>query len=220
MKTLVFSDTHLTSRFNEGKFQFLKKIIEPVDQVIINGDFWDGYLTSFDEFVKSDWKKLFPVLKQKKTIYIYGNHDKTKWMDKRVNLFSIKQTKLLKRRFKDKELIIQHGHLTENGSKNNLINWKKNKLICRLALNTRRGLTRILGPDIINLAPPVIIKHRKIKGWVERKIGQKQILICGHSHRAYFNPEKKYINCGFVNGSHAQYLIIGDEEIELVRTGY
>jgi iron only hydrogenase large subunit-like protein len=46
---------------------------------------------------------------------------------------------------------------------------------------------------------------------------ENQILIASHSHRAYFKPEEKYINTGFIHGSHAQYLIIGDEEIELKR---
>jgi predicted MPP superfamily phosphohydrolase len=88
MQTLIFSDTHLTKGFNRKKYEFLREIIEPVDRVIINGDFWDGYLTSFDKFVNSEWQKLFPLLKEKQTIYLYGNHDKTKWCDSRVNLFS------------------------------------------------------------------------------------------------------------------------------------
>lgn len=66
MRVLVFSDTHLTKAFDDKKCEFLKKIISDSDQVIINGDFWDGYIISFDEFLKPEWACLFPPLKAKK----------------------------------------------------------------------------------------------------------------------------------------------------------
>ncbi|KKP50689.1 MAG: hypothetical protein UR42_C0024G0015, partial [Candidatus Roizmanbacteria bacterium GW2011_GWA2_33_33] len=50
MNILVFSDTHLYLPFDGKKFNFLKKIISDSDQVIINGDFFDDYMISFDEF--------------------------------------------------------------------------------------------------------------------------------------------------------------------------
>src|SRR3990170_7877882 len=92
MKILVFSDSHLTDKFEEKKFDFLKKIIRQSDLVIINGDFWDGYLTTFSRFISSDWNKLFPLLKSKKTIYIYGNHDRESYIDRNAKLFSDLQT--------------------------------------------------------------------------------------------------------------------------------
>ena len=88
MNILVFSDTHLYLPFDGKKFNFLKKIISDSDQVIINGDFFDDYMISFDEFIKSPWNQLFPLLKKKKAIYIFGNHDQEKFSDKRLNLFS------------------------------------------------------------------------------------------------------------------------------------
>ncbi len=83
MKTIVLSDTHLYEEFDEKKFNFLKRIISKVDRVIINGDFWDSYICSFSDFINSPWKKLFPLLKTKKTVYIYGNHDKKSLTDKK-----------------------------------------------------------------------------------------------------------------------------------------
>jgi len=62
MNILVFSDTHLYLPFDQKKFNFLKKIISESGQVIINGDFFDGYMNKFDEFCKSSWNKLFPLL--------------------------------------------------------------------------------------------------------------------------------------------------------------
>ncbi|KUK82735.1 MAG: Metallo-dependent phosphatase, partial [Microgenomates bacterium 39_6] len=87
MKTLIFSDTHLTDRLDPKKMAFLKKIINKADQVIINGDFWDGAFISFDQFLSSPWQELFSLLKKKQTIYIYGNHDKKERCGKGVSLF-------------------------------------------------------------------------------------------------------------------------------------
>lgn len=110
MKILIFSDTHLTKNFEPRKFQYLKKIISKADKVIINGDFWDGYSIKFDQFISSKWKKLFPILKSKNTIYIYGNHDEPEKSDKRVNLFSDKAVNHYSLSIDDEEYHFIHGH--------------------------------------------------------------------------------------------------------------
>ena len=66
MKILVISDSHLDQNFEQDKLIFLKQLVESVDQVIINGDFWEGYSISFEEFLNSPWKELLPLLKKKK----------------------------------------------------------------------------------------------------------------------------------------------------------
>src|SRR5689334_5828739 len=95
MKLLIFSDSHLSARFDEAKYNYLRWIITHADKVVINGDFWDRDLTTFDQFVNSDWRKLFPLLLSKATTYIYGNHDWKGYCDERVNLFSTSQTQAL-----------------------------------------------------------------------------------------------------------------------------
>ena len=84
-------------------------MISSADRVIINGDFWDSYVTSFDKFVKSKWRALFPLLKEKNTHYNYGNHDLKKNCDERVNLFSVTQSESLTLKVGDKELLIRLG---------------------------------------------------------------------------------------------------------------
>ncbi|MBI4226199.1 metallophosphoesterase family protein, partial [Candidatus Roizmanbacteria bacterium] len=110
MKILIFSDSHLTENFEEKKFNFLKKIIQQSDSVIINGDFWDGYRTTFDRFISSDWNKLFPLLKSKKTVYIHGNHDRETYIDQNASLFSDLQTHTYRLQLNGKVFIIEHGH--------------------------------------------------------------------------------------------------------------
>jgi len=91
MKYIIFSDTHLGKDYEEKRALFLKEVIKDCDKVIIAGDFWEGLQITFDQFINSPWKELFPYLKKKNTVYIYGNHDPKGSCDERVSLFSSKQ---------------------------------------------------------------------------------------------------------------------------------
>ena len=110
MKILVISDLHLTTRFDQKKCEFLEKLISRADKVIINGDFWSYYSCTFGEFVRSEWKALFPLLREKQAVYIYGNHDFRKWTNKRVHLFSVRQAEKYEYRYEKNKIIIEHGH--------------------------------------------------------------------------------------------------------------
>jgi len=110
MKTLIFADTHFSADFEPARYRAIIRLIQSVDRVIINGDFWDKYLTTFDEFVNSDWRQLFPLLKQKQTVYIYGNHDRLAYCDDRVKLFSSQQVDQYILETKDQTYLIEHGH--------------------------------------------------------------------------------------------------------------
>jgi len=84
MSTVVFSDSHITSKFDRAKFLYLQSIVEPADRVIIIGDFWDGYMTDFTDLLNSKWSKLFALLKSKETFYVCGNHDAAALNDPRT----------------------------------------------------------------------------------------------------------------------------------------
>ena len=64
-KILIFSDTHLTKRFEEKKYNLLVRLVSSSDRVIINGDFWDSWFVSFKDFLGSKWNKLFPLLRER-----------------------------------------------------------------------------------------------------------------------------------------------------------
>lgn len=72
--TLVISDTHL-GKYDRKMDLFLRNLIKDYDRIILNGDFYDCWLVSFEEFISSEYSELFKILKSKETIYIYGNHD-------------------------------------------------------------------------------------------------------------------------------------------------
>ena len=109
-KILIFSDSHLTPRFNEDSFTKLVNIINQADQVIINGDFWEGYFYSFSDFLNSEWNKLFPLLKKKKTVYVHGNHDLEIYIDDRAKRFADIVTDKYEFSSGGKNFVCLHGH--------------------------------------------------------------------------------------------------------------
>jgi len=219
MKTLIFSDTHLTHNFEPKKYTLLKKIISSADKVIINGDFWDGLSTTFDKFVKSDWKALFPLLKQKQTVYIYGNHDCCHMSDARVNLFSIKQTEEYYAYTNPKKLIIRHGHQHTPSIQNYFKNKHVLKTLNDMHDSAEKAIIKIFGRSIFRYGLYRSFTF-SIHRYARRHIKPGEVLVCGHSHNAVFKPEKKYINSGLIRHGLAQYLIIENKKIKLFEERY
>lgn len=205
MKVLVFSDTHLTDALEEKKYALLESLIKEVDLVIINGDFWDGYLTTFDKFIKSPWNRLFPLLKVKNTIYIYGNHDRAEFSDDRVKQFSVNQATSYKLEVKDTTFVIEHGNrlLPAPDEKFNLP-----KIFSQI-------LTRIYTPleGVITRLTKTTARFWRIfqNGELKKQIQNKpEIYIFGHTHIPSYEMENHFINLGCFQHGLAQYLIIQD----------
>ncbi|MGI5828520.1 MAG: metallophosphoesterase, partial [Patescibacteria group bacterium] len=170
MKTIVISDTHLTPHFEQKKFSYLEKIIKKSDQVIINGDFWDGYLCSFEEFTKSSWRKLFPLLKSKESVYLFGNHDPKKWATKKTNLFSKRQYSSLKISLNEFNLHIQHGNSIKP-SIGERHPWVANKLTARLASTFLGVGVRCFGPDFYKkYYPRARLTDSKLRNWAQKNL--------------------------------------------------
>ncbi|MGI6278644.1 MAG: metallophosphoesterase family protein [Patescibacteria group bacterium] len=214
MKTLIFSDTHLTNKPDPKRMAFLKKIINEADRVIINGDFWDGVFISFDQFLSSPWQELFPLLKKKNTIYVYGNHDKKERCDERVSLFSNHQAESYSLSLGNKTLLITHGHNL------NLSFTKTVKIlkICRPLFRLDHFLANILGRKYLYWS------RKKYNQEVEKeakKLSQRnQILVCGHTHLAQKDPKKGFINLGCLNFGLGQYLIVEDNSLKFYDLDY
>lgn len=110
MTTLIFSDVHASHQPNSTQLQRLYRVIEQADRVIINGDFWDGYITTFDKFINSGWQVLFTLLKKRHTIYLVGNHDARQWMDERWQLFADQLLDQYRLKAGKTTFLIEHGH--------------------------------------------------------------------------------------------------------------
>lgn len=222
MTTVVISDLHLTGKFDARKFDYLKGIIAKADWVIINGDFWDGELCTFKEFLRSRWKELFPLLRSKGAIYIYGNHDPRKRNDERTAFFSIYQTDSLDIRTGKLSLHIEHGdRIAPEGS---IIGWLAPITIGDkpvgaqiLALLAKIGLF-LFGKWGLNIKERR--NNEKMKRWCQQNLEENRILVCGHTHLAELDPSARFVNTGFIDCGYAQYLKIEDGEIILVEESY
>lgn len=218
MRTVIFSDTHLTHRFDRKTYEYLVKILTQADQIIINGDFWDADTTTFDMFINSAWQPLFKLLKDKKTLYLYGNHDAEKFADKRVNFFSVEQKKQLFMKVGKHTLRIEHGDLIlplgpDIPYPTNAINYWYNRLY---------GFVEYIGSQLLGrhfFIPYQFFSH-KAKKWTVANLNTDEILVMGHLHRAEHVPEKYYINHGIIRHGIGQYILIEDDKLELVNERY
>jgi len=206
----VISDTHLTSKFNERKFNKLKSIIESSDLIVLNGDFWDGYATDFEDFYNSKWSALFPLLKSKNTIYIFGNHDKEYFSDDRRKSFCDIATSKYTLEFGGKKLTFEHGdqHV-----------WKiDRKLKISRPIRILNSITEFFQSSLINImglkgfsilfgGMNEIIKKSILK---ELAKDQKAYFFFGHVHVAELDLANRFINTGIFNYGYAQYVSIDD----------
>ena len=221
MNILIFSDTHLYLPFNEKKYNFLKKIIEKSDRVIINGDFFDDYMISFDDFLNSPWNGLFPLLKTKKTVYIYGNHDKRSFSDKRADLFSDIQAERYKIKTQDKTFIFEHGHKTRSTPDTT---WKLSKEVLHYGMSIghflRNLMVKIFGKIFIVLR----FSYRNAKS--KRKILQmykpqdNEIYIIGHNHFGEVDEKNHFAASGMTLYGYSQYLTIENNKVLLHEEWY
>lgn len=209
MNLLIFSDSHLTHVYDERKFQFLHRIISASDRVVINGDFWDGYLTTFDKFIRSPWNRLFPLLLTKKAIHIYGNHDSPDLSDVRASLFSTQQHDQIKIKSGDILLRIEHGQEIYKLSDKSIPRFlrspgtKLHSLVRRLhfRINSRGFAAFYRRPN----------RHfKKISKTLNR-----EVLIVGHSHGAELSLSENLVNSGFIDWGFGSYIICENGKIEL-----
>ncbi len=220
MKTLIFSDTHLTDSFNLRKYRLLKRLIEKADKVVINGDFWDGFSTTFDRFVTSEWQRLFPLLKKKQTVYIYGNHDAKRMSDDRVGLFSNLQTEKYVLKTNPKTYVIEHGDRITPSFETRLPRWRWLVVAINTVHEVLEGLfLRLVGQRFFNWS--LYGKYtRDMEKYVKDHSQKNLVLVCGHSHKAVFTPEKGFVNSGLIRHGLAQYLEIKDSKLELREERY
>lgn len=218
MKILTFSDSHLSDRFDEKKFEYLSSIIKEADQVILNGDFWDHYATNFNKFVNSQWKRLFPLLKEKRTVYIYGNHDSEKFSDNRVNLFSDIQTESYELKSGDKTFVFKHGNQFFPGLNEFIESRFVNALIDRILNPVQYLLLRKFDGKLFKLSV------KKTNGIMKRRLRKElkpnQIYVCGHTHYPEVDLKHNFINTGINNYGLGQSVWIEDGKITFKEKWY
>lgn len=217
MKTIIFSDTHFGKEFDQKKYNALKQIIESGDRVIINGDFWDYHLCSWDEFLDSEWNKLFPLLKERKTQYTFGNHDPKRFIDEKAYVFCDHF---------DTEVVIDVGQTTlriQHGNK--IVPSIDEKMPLLLRVRPLVLLSYVFFNIGIKLFGKTLLrfgkrKNNKMKKWIEKNGNENEILICGHTHYAEFDLEQNYVNSGLIRLGYLEYVEVVDQELKLITTTY
>jgi predicted phosphodiesterase len=214
MKILIISDLHL-GRFSKRKYEFFKKIIEEHDRVIINGDFYEGYIYNFEQFIVSRWKALFPLLKSKNTTYVFGNHDNQNWIQKEyansLHLFSNAQHDEYTFNLGGKTYNIQHGHLLSPFLDTKL-NFKPPKLAARMGIALDTWLGNVFGRSIYYAYARLL--NRKIKFVINQK-SASIIYIVGHTHWGEVDIENRFINSGVNKHNYAQYITLTEQTVTL-----
>jgi predicted phosphodiesterase len=215
-KVLILSDCHL-HEFNQVQYSHLVKTISSCDQLIVNGDFWFDKKTTFDSFVNSKWQKLFPLMKEKNTIYLFGNHDMPKLSDARINLFSEAAGFELKLMAGKLSFHIEHGHLLSTGVV---------KAVLTLFENHPRLLGMVTAP--LGVISDRVLGTMDVKPAFVRKINreykQKRLtvsrltdyFVMGHTHVAEFDEQNKYINLGRTHHGEFSYVTIYNNAVDLV----
>ena len=208
MKLLVISDTHLNLPFSIEKYTILKRIISQSDRVILNGDFWEGYLLRFDQFLKSDWKKLFPMLREKHTIYIYGNHDKQIFSDERTQQFSVKQTNRYMEKIGPYTFIFEHGNRVIPLIDDNR-NWNIPPRRMLLVSNLlHKYMIRFFGNTFLQLCFGRL-NMRGIKN-LKKELHPGEIFVCGHTHAKRLDIPNQFVNSGVSKHGVIQWLWIDE----------
>jgi predicted phosphodiesterase len=216
MKYTIFSDTHLSKYFDEKKYNFLKKIISNSETIIINGDFWEAYNFKFDEFILSSWKKLFKDLKNKKTIYLFGNHDKKIYANNKLSEFSVRQFQNIKIISGSKTFYIEHGDkITPLWDK---FFRRMPKFINIFLNNLEKMIVFLFGINVLKILYKRFNEDMKNKK--SRILKDNEYLVCGHTHFMEIDKKNHYINGGFIKHGIGQYLTITDGKVELHNEKY
>lgn len=207
---LVISDLHLTPKFNPKKLNFFMNLFRQADQVIILGDFWDNWFSSFKDFIESPWSAMFRLLDSKNTIYIFGNHDHHQAYDHDIDQFSEYAVKKISLNINGKKFNFIHGHQL----------LRKNPFLCRYAhlLKKKRPILRhILHFSELSLDYlfPELYTHnllsRKVNQLMEKQIPKffnNGITVCGHSHNPKLDLANNFINTGSMRFNIVNYLWI------------
>ena len=226
-KVLIFSDTHLTCKFNQKHFEALKGQILKADKVILNGDFWEYIGCHFDKFVKSEWaEKLFPLLKERDTFYIHGNHDRERFMSwENISKIAVDREKDYKFKSGDKIFKVEHG---------DLISWEFDDYHRHISEFFHRFLPTFYlwlmefeykKNFLARLWHKVMVEKRrrdfeKIEKFAKKNQRENYIRIFGHVHRRKHNLKYNFLILGEFKSGKINCIFVENGEIEFVSGEY
>jgi len=220
----IVSDTHLTHKYSEKTFRTLKNILEESNYAIFNGDIVDLLKTKMYLFVKNEqWHELFKIMKDKKVVYIRGNHDAKEFDPNNLaEIFSEIQCDSYEMNYGTTEILhFEHGHkLIKTGLQpigykfpilkpiiRKIINFN-GKIIDRVLRNqTYAGSGKSEKGNMFVANKMMNYSRRKsleyLKWHLQNNIPENMWGIFAHSHGAMMDLENKTIVSGhFADAEH------------------
>lgn len=226
-KVLIFSDTHLKHRFDERRFELLRGLIEEADRVIINGDLWDFWFVSWEEFLASEWSGLFPLLQEKQAIYLFGNHDPEKEMDERMKRLCAWSGYEYAFESGGKSFVVLHGNQLVNKNRGvlkpykRIITWFVGKSEWRWLmrwLTDFEGLIyRAVGYDKVVKNRIAQALNREMKQAKAEKYAEYDWLVTGDSHLAELDASVGFVNTGCVLMGVENWVWVEEGRVSLIK---
>jgi predicted phosphodiesterase len=215
---LVFSDSHLTCHYDKQKAEYLKEIIEPADFVIINGDFWDGYMCDFDKFIEGDYQDVFEMLKERHAVYLYGNHDLKYFADDRVDKFSDYSADKLELTVGENVYYFEHGNKLMHSLEEKYPYILRNRMTLRIGKLFESLGVKLFGEKYLDTA--YSFQNEQIKKISRETMRENEMLIAGHVHVPELDKDARYANDGLIRHGIASYILIENGDIKLVKDRY
>ena len=216
MNILVISDLHLDAHFEPDRYKRLSELIAASNQVIICGDFWEGHGMDFDEFLHTQWVELFPLLKSKNSVYVFGNHDRRDRSDNRIFQFCNIATEQYKTIIGRVHYIFEHGNRLSPKIDEVLGIRKANPLYFAVSEWIQLAFVKLFG--IRGFWMMYHGQNEKIKRASFKEFNSlgDYMYVCGHTDCAEIDRKNHFANSGLCKYGFIQYLTIEqDGSIEL-----
>lgn len=214
MKYTIFADTHLSDSVDENTMKWLKYVIERSECIILDGDFWDQHVGTLDEFIESEWSSLFPLLLEKETIYLIGNHDKSAIDSDKWRIFAKNCQQQFSFRSGKFSFIVEHGHLHSKSfdARHPGLTKRFSRLFESIdSLEEGDGLRALLYQSY--MAKEKLDRQDELQEYSRSHLRTNTWRIFAHTHLRSFDPVCQYLNPGRFGKGFARWMEIEDGDI-------
>lgn len=214
MKYTIFADTHLSATVDEHVLGWLKYVIDRATRVIINGDFWDKHVGSFDDFIHSGWSELFLMLHAKQTIYIVGNHDEIAIKSNGWQQFAVDCRYAYEFKSGPETFIVEHGHRFSNAfdKRHPTMISKFGRWFDQIdSLEESEGLRSVIYKSY--MSNEKLERQTELQQYAKRHLQKNSWRVFAHTHLRCYDPVNRYLNPGNFGKGKARWLEIEQGKI-------
>lgn len=212
-KVVIISDLHLGKKPNAVKLSQITKAVASCDKLIINGDLWEGFAYTMEEFLGFDWKSLFPLFKSKEAVYLYGNHDRDYRNNPQTSQFSVMAANQYEFVQNDTVFHVRHGDEFAPTLDMRLPRIAYFYWVYERAVALERFFIKNFGKPFLHVYRK---DNEKMIAWKKSNLPEKDWLICGHSHLAMIDEGIRFANSGIFEPPVATYLSVENAKVTVL----